>query len=196
MKEYLTKIVPSEIQLTAQMLEQMEDHWTLLLEWNERMNLTAITTDREAASLHYRDSLAAMEHGLEGPVVDMGSGGGFPGIPLAIAMPSTSFTLVEPRRKRVSFLRTAVNRLGLKNVKISHSRAEHGTAELFQSLVTRATFSDAKALASLSPWIASGGTLYFYRSASYETVPGSRRVHYELSNETRALDLLSASEIH
>ena len=165
------------------------------VEWNERVNLTAILDPKEAAELHYRDSLAAMEHGLKGPVVDMGSGGGFPGIPLAIAMPSTRFTLVEPRRKRVSFLRTAISRLGLRNVKISMARAEHGTPEPFSSLVTRATFSDPKDLASLSPWIDSGGTLYFYRAASYDQVPGSRRVHYELTSETRALDLLDASEI-
>ena len=195
MKSYLQKILPKNIKLTPEMLEQMDEHWDLLLEWNERVNLTAILDPEEAASLHYRDSLAAIEHGLEGPVVDMGSGGGFPGIPLAIAMPSTSFTLVEPRRKRVSFLRTAVSRLGLRNVKISMSRAEHGTPELFQSLVTRATFSDPKDLRSLGPWLVSEGTLYFYRSASYEPVPGSSRVHYELRGETRALDLLSAAEI-
>ena len=176
MKTYLQKILPKNLQLTPTMLDQMDEHWDLLLEWNERVNLTAILDPEEAASLHYRDSLAAMEHGLEGPVVDMGSGGGFPGIPLAIAMPSTSFTLVEPRRKRVSFLRTAVSRLGLRNVKISMSRAEHGTPEPFQSLVTRATFSKPKDLRALGPWIASGGKLYFYRSATYEPVPGSSRV--------------------
>ncbi len=195
MKAYLQKIIPDGISLSSEMLEQMQEHWDLLLEWNERVNLTAILDSEEAADLHYRDSLAAMEHGLKGPVVDMGSGGGFPGIPLAIAMPATQFTLVEPRRKRVSFLRTVVSRLGLKNVKISMSRAEHGSAELFESLVTRATFSSPKDLASLSPWIASGGTLYFYRSANYDQVPGSRRVHYKLKSETRALDLLSASEM-
>ncbi len=195
MKAFLQKIIPEGIELTSNMLDQMQDHWDLLLEWNERVNLTAILDPEEAADLHYRDSLAAMEHGLQGPVVDMGSGGGFPGIPLAIAMPSTQFTLVEPRRKRVSFLRTAVSRLGLRNVKISMTRAEHGTSEPFQSLVTRATFSNPKELASLSPWIASGGTLYFYRAANYDQVPGSRRVHYELTSETRALDLLDASEI-
>ena len=195
MKAYLAKILPPSIQLTPDMLNQMQEHWDLLLEWNERVNLTAILDPQEAAELHYRDSLAAMEHGLKGPVVDMGSGGGFPGIPLAIAMPSTQFTLVEPRRKRVSFLRTAVSRLGLRNVKIEMTRAEHGTPEPFQSLVTRATFSDPKELASLSPWISSGGTLYFYRASNYDQVPGSRRVHYELRSETRALDLLDASEI-
>ena len=166
MKAYLKNIIPSSLQITPEMLDQMQEHWDLLLEWNERVNLTAILDPKEAAELHYRDSLAALEHGLTGPVVDMGSGGGFPGIPLAIAMPGTQFTLVEPRRKRVSFLRTAISRLGLRNVKISMTRAEHGTAEPFESLVTRATFSNPKELASLAPWISSGGTLYFYRNYS------------------------------
>ena len=196
MKQYLKNILPTHLTLSPKMLDQMDEHWELLLEWNERVNLTAILDPRDAAHLHYLDSLAAIEHGLEGPVVDMGSGGGFPGIPLAIAMPKTQFTLVEPRRKRVSFLRTAISRLGLKNVKIAMARAEHGTAEPFRSLVTRATFSDDKALSSLAPWIDSDGTLYFYRSSTYEPVPGSRRVHYEVNGETRALDLLGASEIH
>lgn len=195
MKNELQKLLPTSLNLDSDMLDQMQEHWELLLDWNTRVNLTAITNAREAAALHYRDSLAAMEHGLSGPVVDMGSGGGFPGIPLAIAMPDASFTLVEPRRKRVSFLRTAISRLGLKNVKVRMSRAEDGPEEPFMSLVTRATFSSPEELASLLPWIKEEGRLYFYRSASYEPVPNSTRVLYEAGTEPRALDLLSPSQI-
>ena len=195
MKNELQKLLPESLSLSPAMLEQMQQHWELLLEWNSRVNLTAITNPREAAGLHYRDSLAAIEHGLTGPIVDMGSGGGFPGIPLAIAMPDSLVTLVEPRRKRVSFLRTVVSRLGLKNVKVSMSRAEDGPEQPYLSLVTRATFSSPEELAALQPWVEQTGMLYFYRSSSYEPVPNSRRVLYDVAGDSRALDLLKASEL-
>ena len=195
MKNELQKLLPESLSLSPAMLEQMQQHWELLLEWNSRVNLTAITNPREAAGLHYRDSLAAIEHGLTGPIVDMGSGGGFPGIPLAIAMPDSLVTLVEPRRKRVSFLRTALSRLGLKNVKVSMSRAEDGPNQPYMSLVTRATFSSPEELAALQPWVEETGMLYVYRSSSYEPVPKSRRVLYDVAGDSRALDLLKASEL-
>lgn len=195
MKNELQRLLPPAISLGAEMLDQMQQHWELLLEWNSRVNLTSITSPHEAAALHYRDSLEAMQHGLRGPIVDMGSGGGFPGIPLAIAMPETLVTLVEPRRKRVSFLRTAVSRLGLRNVKVLQSRAEDGPKAPFMSLVTRATFSSPEQLAGLLSWIQPDGMLYFYRSASYEPVVNSTRAVYEVAGESRALDLLGATQI-
>jgi 16S rRNA (guanine527-N7)-methyltransferase len=195
MKNELKKILPPAINLSSEMLDQMQQHWELLLAWNSRVNLTSITSPREAAARHYRDSLATMEHGLRGPIVDMGSGGGFPGIPLAIAMPETPVTLVEPRRKRVSFLRTAVSRLALNNVKVVMSRAEDGPKEPFMSLVTRATFSSPEELAGLLPWVLGDGMLYFHRSASCEPVAKSTRVLYDVDGDSRALDLLSAAQI-
>src|SRR5688572_20421259 len=98
----------------------------LLFEANARMNLTRIT-DRAAAELqHVGDSLTALPHLPAGTirVVDVGSGGGVPGIPLAIARPEATFLLVESTKKKAAFLKQAIDALELKNVSVSEWRAE------------------------------------------------------------------------
>jgi 16S rRNA (guanine527-N7)-methyltransferase len=99
----------------------------LMLEWNERMNLTAVTQPERIAVEHYLDSLAPLAFGLIGEgmgVVDVGTGAGFPGLPLAILCPLSAFTLVEATGKKVAYLRQVVKELGLTNVEIAQGRAE------------------------------------------------------------------------
>ncbi|MBL8430002.1 MAG: 16S rRNA (guanine(527)-N(7))-methyltransferase RsmG [Dechloromonas sp.] len=100
----------------------------LLLKWNKTYNLTALRDPAQAISHHLLDSLAILPHIGPGPLLDVGSGGGLPGIPLAIAKPELSVSMVDTVQKKTTFLQQAVIELGLKNVTVHHARVEemHG----------------------------------------------------------------------
>jgi len=107
----------------------------LLLEKNKVMNLTAITDPEDVASLHFLDSAALLTLAdLKGKtVVDVGTGAGFPGMPMKILEPSIQLTLLDSLGKRITFLQEVCNELGLQNVQCVHARAEEFAAEHRQS---------------------------------------------------------------
>ena len=118
-------------------------YWELLAEKNKVMNLTAITDPAEAARLHFLDSAALLALAdLRGKtVVDVGTGAGFPGLPLKILEPSIQLTLLDAQRKRVDFLREVCGELGLEDVDCVHGRAEEFAQqhrETFDLAVSRA----------------------------------------------------------
>lgn len=127
------------LDLAEPQLVQLLTHLDLLGHWNRRLNLTAITSPSRMLSEHVLDSLAILPY-LEGArFLDIGSGGGFPGIPVAIACPDCAVTLLDSRGKRVEFLRYAAGRLGLNNVEPVKSRIEnYRPAIKFDTLVCRA----------------------------------------------------------
>lgn len=114
------------IVLSARMLEQFELYYTLLVEWNEKMNLTHITAKEDVYLKHFYDSLTlAFEHPLSNEhIMDIGAGAGFPSIPLKIVFPDLQITIVDSLNKRITFLNHLVEALGLTNVKAVASRAE------------------------------------------------------------------------
>ena len=96
----------------------------LLLKWNKTYNLTALRDPGQAISHHLLDSLAILPHVGDGPLLDVGAGGGLPGIPLAIARPPLSVSMVDTVQKKATFLQQAAIELGLKNVAVHHARVE------------------------------------------------------------------------
>ena len=96
----------------------------LLLKWNRTYNLTALRDPQQAISHHLLDALAILPYVGAGPLLDVGSGGGFPGIPLAIARPDLSVTLVDAVQKKATFLQQAAIELELKSVAVHHARVE------------------------------------------------------------------------
>jgi len=96
----------------------------LLLKWNKTYNLTALRDPAQAISHHLLDSLAILPYVGAGPLLDVGSGGGLPGIPLAISKPERSVSMVDTVQKKTTFLQQAVIELGLKNVTVHHARVE------------------------------------------------------------------------
>lgn len=96
----------------------------LLLKWNKTYNLTALRDPAQAISHHLLDSLAILPHVGSGPLLDVGSGGGLPGIPLAIARPELSVSMVDTVQKKATFLQQAAIELGLKNITAHHARVE------------------------------------------------------------------------
>jgi 16S rRNA (guanine527-N7)-methyltransferase len=96
----------------------------LLLKWNKTYNLTALRDPDQAISHHLLDSLAILPHVGSGPLLDVGSGGGLPGIPLAIVRPELAVSMVDTVQKKTTFLQQAVIELALKNVTVHHARVE------------------------------------------------------------------------
>ncbi len=116
------------IQLDSQMLDSFDVYCRELQAWSSRANLTAVRGDEEVAIKHFLDSLTcllAVELAPGATVVDVGSGAGFPGIPLKIARPGIRLTLIEARRKRVDFLTHLIETAGLSDVQVVWDRAEN-----------------------------------------------------------------------
>jgi len=110
-----------------------------LADWNTRVNLTAITDPAEVVDKHLLDSLAVLPWLRGHSVADVGSGAGFPGLPLAVADPQRRYTLIESTGKKVKFLRHAIERLELPNVDVLHGRAEAlKPSQPFDSVISRA----------------------------------------------------------
>jgi 16S rRNA (guanine(527)-N(7))-methyltransferase RsmG len=111
--------------LTDKQLDQLEAHYNLLVKWNARLNLTRIDSAEEAVRLHYCESLFVGTRLPPGPVriIDVGSGAGFPGIPIAVLRPECAVTLLESHQRKGVFLREASR--NLKNVSVVTDRAEN-----------------------------------------------------------------------
>ena len=132
--------------LSDEQLRQFTRYYELLVEWNEKMNLTAITEEHEVAVKHMVDSLTAYDAALfqaGTSVIDVGTGAGFPGLPLKIFCPEIKLTLMDSLNKRVKFLQTVALELGLQDVECVHARAEEGARnkkyrEQFDLAVSRA----------------------------------------------------------
>jgi 16S rRNA (guanine527-N7)-methyltransferase len=123
------------IDLSDRQLRRLNEHFELLVRWNERLNLTTILDLPEAAIRHYCESLFVAAH-IDGvSVVDVGSGPGFPGIPIAVARPEWDITLIESHKRKAAFLREASR--DLKNVRVLDKRAED-TSGHHDWLVSRA----------------------------------------------------------
>lgn len=145
---------------SAEQLERLKQYVALLHRWNKTYNLTAIRDPRQIVSLHIFDSLAVAPY-IEGEnCLDVGSGGGLPGIPLAIMQPQRSFTLLDTNGKKTRFMQQAVIELGLKNVNIVHSRVEiWQTEHQFDTIISRAFASIIDFITTSSLHLSKNGQL-------------------------------------
>lgn len=148
------------VELSARARTQMADFVALLLRWNRVYNLTAIDDPADIVTRHLLDSLAVFPWLQGGRALDVGSGAGFPGIPLAIARPDMPFTLLDSREKRVRFLRQAVAELGLKHVEVVLARVEqYRDVPPFDVVLARAFSALADLLQGIGPLCAPGGVV-------------------------------------
>ncbi len=131
------------VPLDDEKIEKLVEYSGLLVEWNEKINLTAITEEREIAIKHFLDSLTAILTGyVKGKVIDVGTGAGFPGLVLKIAKPEISLTLLDSLNKRINFLKEVCEKTRIEGVQFVHARAEDGARgearEKFDTVVSRA----------------------------------------------------------
>lgn len=166
--------------------EVIEKYISLVLKENEKINLTAITDIDEFRVKHIEDSLKpSLVFDFNNKVImDLGSGAGFPGIPLAINFPSSKFVLVEPITKRANFLNKVKEELDLKNVEVLNSRIEDLDKDYKYDVIVSRAVKELRILLELSiPYLKVGGTLVAYKGP---------KVEEEIEESTNALNLLSA----
>ena len=164
------------VKLDENQLDAFDRYTALLLEWNRKFNLTRITEPDEIAVKHYVDSLAALKFVRIPPgskLIDVGTGAGFPGIPLKIAVPGLKLTLLDSVKKRLTFLEAVVQEIALPDVCIVHGRAEDAA----QDRAHRATydFSVSRAVARLNvlcelcmPFCRTGGKFIAYKGSDVD----------------------------
>jgi 16S rRNA (guanine527-N7)-methyltransferase len=147
----------------------MARHAQVLLDWNRKLNLTAISDPVEVAIKHCLDAILPSPHiPLEGPLLDIGTGGGFPGIPLKIMRPEQSMTLIDGSRKKINFVKFVIRELQLPGIEAIQARAEDLAAgrayqRHFQVIVARA-LADLDTIVKLSwPLLAPGGKILLYK---------------------------------
>lgn len=177
MKEKLYELCKNnEIDLSDKQLEQFQIFYDYMIEMNQVMNLTSITEEDEVILKHFYDSMSVIKYydfNQGENVIDVGTGAGFPGIPLAILLPGIQFTLIDSLNKRITFLKDVVEKCGLKNVECIHSRAEELAKdekyrEKYDICVSRAVANLSILLEYCIPFIKKGGKFISYKSISSE----------------------------
>ena len=194
MKEDIKKVFIKELKginldINQKQIEQFNIYMQLLLEWNEKINLTAITDENEIILKHFVDSLTVLKYiGEDDKIIDVGTGAGFPGIPIAIMMPNTKITLLDSLNKRINFLNEVINKLDLKNVETIHNRSEDcGKNEKYRE---KYDIAIARAVANLStlseyllPFVSIGGKMICMKGSDIEQ---------EVINAKKAIKILGA----
>lgn len=163
------------LSFTAEQLEQFNTYYELLIESNKVMNLTAITEPEEVAVKHMIDSLLSFEEkDFEGKTLaDVGTGAGFPGIPLKIYCPSLKVTLIDSLAKRLKFLQTVIEKLGLKGIRCVHLRAEDAGRDTQHrqkyDIVTARAVARLSVLAEYClPLVKTGGSFIALKGSKYQ----------------------------
>ena len=164
------------IKLSDHQLEQFETYYEMLVEKNKVMNLTAITEKNEVIDKHFADSLALIKGGVSltgQKILDIGTGAGFPGVPIKIAFPETDVCLLDSLNKRVNFLNEVIHQLGIKKVDAIHSRAEDGARnplyrEKYRIGVSRAVANLATLSEYVLPFVEPGGYFIAYKSGEID----------------------------
>lgn len=158
--QFVQALEKLDIRLDSHQIEQFKKYMALLMEWNQKMNLTAITEEEEIWEKHFYDSIVPFIHWPLHSLCDVGSGAGFPGIPLKIVFPDCSIVLLEPLQKRCRFLEEVIKELGLENIQVANARAEDfvkENRERFDVVTARAVAKLSILLELCAPLLKVGG---------------------------------------
>lgn len=177
------------LEFTELQYEQFIKYMRLLQEWNEKINLTAITEDEEVIKKHFIDCIKSFKSEpirKAKAIIDVGTGAGFPGLPIAIMNQNVKVTLLDSLNKRINFLNLVVKELGLKNVTTIHSRAEDGARkpelrEKFDVATSRAVANMAVLSEFCMPYVKKGGYFVALKGPAIDE---------ELENGKKAIKIL------
>lgn len=181
---YLEKL---NLALTEEQIEKFYNYMNLLIEWNKKINLTAIVEPKDIILKHFIDSLTIEKYIKKGEtIIDVGTGAGFPGIPLKIAREDLKITLADSLNKRINFLNEVINKLDLKNIETIHTRAEElgknkKYREKFDIATSRAVANMSTLSEYLIPFIKVKGRCICMKSSDIDT---------ELENAKKAINIL------
>ena len=174
-EEFYTHLADLGFPLTDRQKEQYERYFELLVEWNEKINLTAITDKDEVYLKHFYDSIAPILQGLieNQPIrlLDIGAGAGFPSLPMKILFPELDVTIIDSLNKRINFLHLLAEELGLSRVHFYHGRAEDFAQDkAFRAqfdIVTARAVARMQVLAELTiPYLKVGGRLLALKASN------------------------------
>jgi len=174
---------------SKEQLEQFKDFYKLLIEWNEKVNLTAITEEADVYLKHFVDSIILLDNydfTNVSSIIDVGCGAGFPSIPLKIMLPDTKFLLLDSLKKRVNFLNLVIEKLNLKNITAIHQRAEDAARndiyrEQFDLCVSRAVANLSTLSEYCLPFVKPNGKFIPYKS---------KEVDEEIKTAKKAINIL------
>ena len=189
MKQLMAALRPD---LTKRQAESFELYYELLTEWNGRINLTAITEKEDVARKHFVDSLAAADLLPDGAAcIDVGTGAGFPGVPLLILRPDLHMTLLDSLQKRLGFLDELLRRLGL-TAELVHARAEDAgrdpkRRERYDAVLSRAVSPLPVLLELTTPFLKTGGTAIAYKGNAAQEIADAARAARLLNVTVSAL---------
>lgn len=189
------KLNEFNIEISDNQLEKFDKYMQLLLEWNEKINLTAIIEPDEVKIKHFLDSLTVLEYiNDEDKVIDIGTGAGFPGIPLKIMKPDAKITLLDSLNKRINFLNLVIEELGLKNIEAIHGRAEEFARnklyrEKYDVAVSRAVANLSTLTEYMLPFVKVGGRCICMKGANLkEELDKAKNAIQELGGKIEIID--------
>jgi len=182
-----------EINIDPSKVEQFAVHAAELLKWNRKISLTAITRPKDVALKHFLDScIPSLLIAPGAKILDIGSGGGFPGIPLKILMPSLSVMLIDASRKKVSFVKHVIRTLKLENIESCHVRAEElakkqAAANSFDVIISRALTSIESLVLMAAPLLAKDGVIIAMKGVKpFQEIEAARK---QVDNNNVLLDI-------
>lgn len=193
----------SKIELNDNQINSLEKYYELLIEWNEKMNLTALTEPHDVALKHFCDSILLLKYAdipQNSTLIDVGTGAGFPSVPIKIVRPDIRLCLLDSLNKRLIFLQEVVDTLGLKDVQIVHSRAEDGAKKA--DLREKFDFATSRAVAQLNvlseyclPYVKVGGAFLAMKGKySEEEIADAKSAIKLLGGKTEKVDTYNLAD--
>lgn len=190
-EEFILELKKINIEITKDQLAQLDRYYNLLVEWNQKLNLTSITKKEEVYLKHFYDSLTivkAADLNKVNSLCDVGTGAGFPGIVLKIIFPNLNVILIDSLNKRINFLNEIIKKLELDNIKAVHTRMEDYSKENIEKfdIITSRAVAKIQVLSEISfQALKIGGQLVLLKGQCEEEIAASREILKKINGKVK-----------